>query len=304
MTSKEKKLHKSNPSAFKLHYTYRSFTMEFTPLQKQQPVKPKVDLAKIYSSPETLGLILTYYVNYGMSARRTAAVMLDVHNLKISHQTVLNYANALSPLFNYFVGNYPYKLSNKFCGDETYIRIKGKWHYLCFFFDAVSKIILAHPISKQRDHQLAITAINDLLTKLDEIPADLELIVDGNPIYLLAQQFFAKHDLNFDVKQVIGLTNEDDVSKEYRPLKNIIERLNRTYKTSYRNFFGFGSFNGAQNFTTLFVAFFNFLRPHSALDGNVPVMLDELNSAPSMPARWLKLIKIAQNFVIDKQQHA
>lgn len=309
MTKDEKKLYKSNPEEFKLHYIYRSFKVDFVPLSKEQPDKPRIDLSRIQSSKETLGLVLTYYINYGLSARSTSAVMKDVHNISISRQTVLNYATALKPLLEYFNKQYPYELSDQFCGDETYLRVKGKWHYLCFFFDSVKKILLAYPISKHRDTMLAIVAINDLLTKLDDIPdsADkahqLELIVDGNPIYNLAQQFFAEKGVHFDIKQVIGLANNDGdhVSKEYRPLKNVIERVNRVYKTNIRHFFGFGSMTGAEAFTTLFVTFFNFLRPHSALDGYVPVMLDELKGIQNMPMRWIKLLDIAQNFAIKAQ---
>jgi transposase-like protein len=307
MTKDEKKLYKEHPEEFKLHYIYRSFTIDFVPLSKDQPDKPKVDLSKIHSSEYTLGLVLTYFVNYGMSARATSAVMKDVHNIKISRQTVLNYSTALKPLLDYFNKNFPYELSGQYCGDETYVRIKGKWHYLCFFFDAVKKIFLAYPISKNRDTKLAIEAIDDLLSKLPEVPNQpedsdkLKLIVDGNPIYLLAQQFFAENRIHFDVKQVIGLTNKDATSKEYRPLKNVIERVNRAYKTNIRHFFGFGSMNGAESFTTLFVSFFNFLRPHSALDGNVPVIIDGLVDAQDMPARWIKLIKTAQNFALTGQ---
>jgi transposase-like protein len=303
MTKEERLLYEEKPFEFKLHYIYRSFTLNLVPLVKDQLIRPKVDLSKIYASPEVVGLILTYYVNYGLSARTTSAIMKDIHNITVSHQTIRNYASALKPLFEYFNANFPYELSNSFCGDETYIRVRGKWHYLCFFFDTVKKIILAHPISKHRDHILAITAINDLISKLPEIPDNLELVTDGNPIYLLAQQFFAQHNINFDVKQVIGLTNKDEVSKEYRPLKNVIERLNRTYKTAIRHFFGFGSIQGAENFTTLFVAFFNFLRPHSALDSNVPVIIPELLDAQTMPAKWIKLIQYAQNFALTPQLH-
>ena len=103
------------------------------------------------------------------------------------------------------------------------------------FFDAVKKIILAYPVSRNRDTQAAILAIDEVLTKFKEVPEDLTIVVDGNPIYLLAQQFFvAQHGISFDIKQVIGLTNEDPVSAEYRPLKQIIERLNRTFKGNYR----------------------------------------------------------------------
>lgn len=40
--------------------------------------------------------------------------------------------------------------------------------------------------------------------------------------------------MDFDVTQVVGLTNEDPVSKEYRWLKQVVERLNRTFKFSYK----------------------------------------------------------------------
>ena len=62
----------------------------------------------------------------------------------------------------------------------------------------------------------------------------LKSVADGYTAYKLAQQPFALHDMHFDVTQVIGLTNDDTVSTEYRWLKQIIERLNRTFKFSYK----------------------------------------------------------------------
>lgn len=109
-------------------------------MSKESPELPKVDISQIHSSSHTLGLILTYYVNYGLSSRRTAAIMKDVHQLDISHQTVLNYAEAVGSLVKPFVDDYPYELFGYFCGDETYLKVQGKWQYLFFFFDAVKKI--------------------------------------------------------------------------------------------------------------------------------------------------------------------
>ncbi|MBL5774981.1 DDE-type integrase/transposase/recombinase, partial [Bacillus sporothermodurans] len=264
MSSKEKKQFKKDPQSFKLRYIFRQFHIDFQPLSKNSPELPVVDLSRIYASPHTLGLILTYHVNYGLSARRTAAIMQDVHGVTISHQTILNYENSVALLLKPYVDHYPYELSDQFCGDETYIRVNGKWHYLFFFFDAVKKIILSYRVSPNRDTASAIQAINDVLLKMEEIPENLTFVVDGNPIYLLAQHFFAQNDISFDVKQVIGLTNEDPISTEYRPLKQIIERLNRTFKGNYRSTQGFGSDHGSVSFVTLFAAYFNFLRPHAS----------------------------------------
>ena len=301
MTKDEKKRFKQDPQAFKVRYIFREFHLDFAPLVKETPVKPKVDLSRIYASPHTLGLILTYYVNYGLSARKTAALMYDVHQVKITHQTILNYANSVALITKPFIDHYPYELSNSFCGDETYIRVKGKWQYLFFFFDAVKKVILSYHVSPNRDTPSAIKAIADVLTKLKEIPKDLTFVVDGNPIYILAQHYFAQHDINFNVNKVIGLTNDDPVSEEYRPLKQIIERLNRTFKGNYRATTGFGSQAGSVSYVTLFVAFFNFLRPHTSLENQVPVIIPELKNLPHMPARWTKLIEMSQDFLVEQQ---
>lgn len=300
MSKKEKKQFEKDPQSFKVRYIFRQFQIDYQPLAKHSPKKPKVDLSRLHVSPHTLGLILTYHVNYGLSARKTAALMKDVHGVPISHQSILNYENSVALLLKPYVDHYPYELSDQFCGDETYIKVNGRWHYLFFFFDAVKKIILSYPVSPNRDTVSAIRAIDEALWKMKEIPEDLTFVVDGNPIYLLAQHFFAQHGITFDVKQVIGLTNEDQVSTEYRPLKQIIERLNRTFKGNYRSTHGFGSDHGSVSYVTLFVAYFNFLRPHSALEGKVPVVIPELKGLPNMPARWTKLIGLAQQWLVEQ----
>jgi len=300
MDAGQKALYKQSPHAFKLRYIYRKFRWGFVPLSKENDVLPVVDLPNITASPHVLGLILTYHINYGLPLRKTAALMFDVHGLKISHQTIANYCNAVAPRVKPFVDGFDYKLSDDFCGDETYIKIKGRWHYIFFFFDAAKKIILSYRVQKFRDWMSAVLAINDVLVKIKEIPKNLNLITDGNPIYLLAKQWFSQHGINFDVTQVIGLTNEDEVSKQYRPLKQIIERFNRTFKGNYKPTGGFSADFGAVSSVTLFVAYFNFLRPHSKLDGNVPVVLPELDELPNMPAKWLRLIRLSEEFIFAK----
>ncbi|KAF6511835.1 Mobile element protein [Geobacillus stearothermophilus] len=161
----------------------------------------------------------------------------------------------------------------------------------------MKKVVLSYRVSPHRDALSAIRAIDDVLRKLPSIPDDLTFVVDGNPIYRLAQHFFAQHGLPFDVRQVIGLTNEDPVSEEFRALKQIIERFNRTLKGNYRPTHGFGAEEDSVSFVTLFVAYFNFLRPYGALEGRVPVVIPELTDLPHIPARWTKLIAMAQDFL-------
>src|SRR5690554_6107288 len=298
MSKEEKKHFMKYPHVFKVRYIYREIDFDFQPLSKESPDLPKVDISGIHSSPHTLGLILTYYVNYGLSSRNVAAIMKDVHIVNISHQTVINYAYSVGYLVKPYLDNYPYELSDSFCGDETYIKVYGKWQYIFFFFDAVKKIILSYHVSPNRDTPSAIKAINDVLTKMDTIPDNLNFVVDGNPIYLLAKHFYYQQGIDFDITQVIGLTNDDPISKEYRPLKQIIERPNRTFKKSYRSRCGFKSSQGSVSYVNLFAAYFNFLRPHSALEKKGPVTVPQLINLPNIPARWTKLF-LLHHFFID-----
>ena len=59
-------------------------------------------------------------------------------------------------------------------------------------------------------------------------PQKFRFIADGYSAYPLAAQQFVEElgdSFQFDITQVIGLTNNDAVSKEFRPYKQMIERL-------------------------------------------------------------------------------
>ena len=60
---------------------------------------------------------------------------------------------------------------------------------------------------------------------------------------LVKQQFELETNKEFNLTQVIGITNEYPVSEEYRCVKQVIEYLNRTFKSSYRVTYCYGSNN-------------------------------------------------------------
>ncbi|MFD1125401.1 DDE-type integrase/transposase/recombinase, partial [Lentilactobacillus raoultii] len=240
--------YQQQPSQFKLRYTYREFEFNVRRLAEQSPVQSRVDLSRIQASPRVLGLILTYYVNYGMSAAKTAALMYDVHEVKLSRQTILNYAEAVATHLRPFLNDYPYQLSDDLVGDETYLRVKGKWHYLFYFYDVARKIILADYVTPHRTTESACIAIYQVVKRYAKIPEDLRFTVDDNPIYRVARLYYAQHeDIRFNLNIVKGLTNETEVAREHRPAKQTIERLNRSFKANYRPMGGFNSTSGSVN---------------------------------------------------------
>ena len=177
--------------------------------------------------------------------------------------------------------------------DETYVHVKGKEHYVFFFSDPIKKIITSYTIYANRDTKAAVESIYKCISKYKEIPEDLTLIADGNPIYNAAQLFFEINNIKFDLHQVIGLTNKTEDSKTYRPIKQVEERLNRTFKQNYYGTNGYGNIECANSYMVLYVAFFNFLRKHSALNNKTPVDDDLFEENTLMPDKWLKLIDLA-----------
>ena len=121
------------------------------------------NLSRIHFDSKVLGLIPTYYVNYGLGARKTALIMKQVHGVRISHQTVINYANGVSALVKDMVDHYPYKIGSVLSGDETYIKVRGKNQYVFFWSDPSSKIITSHTIYPTRDTECACRSIYDCL---------------------------------------------------------------------------------------------------------------------------------------------
>ena len=297
--SKEDKIrYNSNSNLFKLHYVYRKFNVTLPTITKDYRdfVKQPVDLSKIYSSQYVLGLCLTYHVNYGLSYRQTASILKDIHEVDISYKTVENYCKSVSPTIQALLEFYPYKLSNTIAADETYVKVSGKTAYIFFYFDTIKKIVTSYRVFEKRDSLSSIKAAYSTLSKYDTLPNTLKVISDGNPIYNVAVQYWNQNGLPFNLYQVIGLTNQDDTSREYRSQKQIIERFNRTLKYYYRPKGGFTSIDNANNYMVLFATYNNFLRVNSALDWEEPVKLPELDNISNMPNKWIELIRLASKF--------
>ena len=295
--------YKNNPEKFKLHYIYREFKIDFFKVDLYSLPKNASTLQFRKFSPHIMGLALTYLINCGMSTRATARVLREVHGVKISHTQIANYATTAAYCVKPFVDSYDYKPTNYLAADETYTKVKGSRRYVWFIMDAIKKSILGYRSSSSRDTTPCILAMRMAFDKFKKFPGKaLKFVADGYTAYKLAQQQFALHGMHFDVTQVIGLTNEDEVSTEYRWLKQIIERLNRTFKSSYKITNGYGSDDGASTHLVLFVAYYNFLRPHSYTYWKPLNEVPELEKAELMPAKWQLLIELSQQLILEKQK--
>lgn len=218
---------------------------------------------------------------------------------------VANYALTAATVIKPFVDTFDYKPSNILSADETYIKVKGIRHYVWIVMDACKKSILGYQVSDTRAVGPCILAMRMAFDKFQIFPNKmLKFIADGYSAYPLArQQFELEEDKIFDLTQVIGLTNYDEVSKEYRWVKQVVERLNRTFKSSYRVTCGYGSEDGALYGVSLWVAYYNFLRPHPYNYWRPLNEIDQLKQADNMPAKWQILISLGQQTILHMQEN-
>jgi transposase-like protein len=299
-----KDLPASDRYKYKLHYIYREFVIDFFKMDLHSLSKNATSFSFKKFNSHSMGLCLTYHVNLQLSSRKTAQALFDIHGISISHTMVTNYAMTAAAVIKPFTDTFNYNPSNILSADETYIKVKGIRHYVWIIMDACKKSILGYQVSMSRDVGPCILTMRSAFEKFKDFPGKLlKFISDGYSAYpLAAQQFHLHKNKTFDVTQVIGLTNDDAVSKEYRWVKQVVERLNRTFKSSYRTTCGYGSENGALYSISLWVAYYNFLRPHPYNYWRPLNYVDELVNAENMPAKWQLLIFLGQETIAKMQE--
>ncbi len=301
LTSEEKQMRQEGKtSQFKLRYVFREYHFSSEPLPLARPQDAPVDLNRIHHSPHTVGAVLTLTVSFGLSARMSSAAMLHLFGVRISHQSIINYAKAAAAQLSGFVDKHSPKPEGICAADETYIKVKGITRYTWFLISKLRRAICGWNLSESRKSAPALGLIYNCYGPPDDpCCQSAELVTDGLPSYgsavvaYNAEAMKRGHATVLNKHTVIGLRDLDPESEAYREYKQLVERLNRTYKFHTRLRAGFKNFDGAVALTTLFVAYYNFMRPHGALKGRPPVELECLKGRTLHPDQWVELLRQA-----------
>ena len=291
---------------YKLHYIYREFTIDFFKVDLDSLPKNASSLKFRKQNSHIMSLCLTLHINLGLSLRKTTIALRDLYNIKLSHTMVANYAKSAATVIKPFVDNFNYPSSGTMIADETYIKVRGVKAYVWLIMDYFSRSVIGYRVSDNRGVGPCILAMRMAFRRIIQLPENFKFIADGYSAYPLAAQQFSllkENPLNFNITQVIGLTNDDAVSKEFRPFKQIIERLNRSFKASYRTTCGYDNFDGANYDLTLWVAYYNFLRPHKSKSYLPLNCVGDLAMADNMPGKWQILIFLGQQTILTLQKN-
>ena len=102
---------KEDRHKYKLHYIYREFSIDFFKMDMTSLPKNASSLQFRKHNAHIMGLCLTYSVNLGLSLRKTAVALKEIHGIDISHTTVENYCRTAAALVRPFLMTYPFKKS-------------------------------------------------------------------------------------------------------------------------------------------------------------------------------------------------
>jgi transposase-like protein/rubredoxin len=208
------------------------------------------------------------------SFRNIALILRAVMNIRVSHTTISNWCTKFAPLFQ----NISLQLiptlnfnSDEWHADETVVKIRGVKYYLWLIVDSETRFVLGFHLSRHRDSPQAFSLLNSVKHL-------------GKPGAVVTDRYSA---YEVPVKAVLGVRHirvqsfRDDITN------NLIECFNKQFKAWYKTKQGFASFDSANNLISLFLFFYNFVRPHSALDGLTPAQVAGLQLPPKSKYRLL-----------------
>ena len=273
-------------------YRYRAYNFEPEKLKVSTPDKEPVNLNKSHYSSFIIAKAMDFYIGLGLSLRQSVRAIKMTWNVSLSRESIQNWSVSLAHRLAPIIPKLNLPLSGVVAIDETYIKIKGKWHYLFTAIDGNNGCLIAQHLSEHRDAKGAITILNQVINQYNG--KNFLLVTDMAPIYRVAVHA-CKVFLNTEIKhkQVKGLFKNDDNPEVYRPYKNIIERFFGTYKAHYKRHKSFSSFDGALAHITLFQLYFNYLKPHSSFDDKPPLIVKDSRGQPI--ESWSQLLNWISN---------
>lgn len=193
-----------------------------------------------------------YYLMYHLSYREISEIMND-RGITVCHTTIYRWVQEYSQIIYCL-----WKKRNKSVGDswrmdETYIKIKGKWHYLYRAIDS-SGLTLDIWLRKNRDSQSAYTFLKRLIKRFGEPRV---LVTDKAPsLYCafnrLQSDGMFVHTIHRTSKYLNNIIEQDHrpIKKRHKSYQSIrtashtikgMETIHALYKKSRRNgnLFGF-----------------------------------------------------------------
>ncbi|MDY6483211.1 IS6 family transposase [Acinetobacter faecalis] len=172
-----------------------------------------------------------WYLAYSLSLRNLEEMMAEL-GIDVDHSTLHRWVLRVTPVFNKIAAKYKNPVTQSWHIDETYIKIKGKWHYLYRAIDSNSKTV-DFLLTKRRDMQAARRFFKNAISKH---ACPIKVTIDRS-----AANKKAVESLNTGFTRLKPIT-----IRQNKYMNNRIEQDHRFIKKRVRSMLGFKSFRSAK----------------------------------------------------------
>jgi putative transposase len=188
---------------------------------------------------EIILLVVRWYLAYSLSYRDIEEMMCE-RGIRIDHSTINRWVIHYAPLLEEeFRKNYKRKVGDSWRMDETYVKIKGVWHYLYRAVDKEGNTV-DFMLSKNRD-EAAAKAFFIKAMGSSGLPEKATIDKSGaNKAALDAI------NLDFSIFALLGYSFIQIIVRQIKYLNNIIEQDHRGIKRIIKPMMGFKNFNSAK----------------------------------------------------------
>jgi len=253
---------------------------------------PDKEFEKIKANPKIVTLSMDLYYK-GLSLRDISDTIYQFYDLKISHETIRNWIMKFTIAINDYVNSLKPKVSDVWHVDEQMVKIKGKWLWSWNILDEQTRFLLANAITKNRE-------IHDARQVFQKAKG----IVDTKPEFLVTDGLFSyekaiKKEFKTDEKRFGSVKHVRLKSiRDARTHNNLIERFHNTFRERDKVMRGFKSDYTARQLIEGFKNYYNFIRPHTSLNGLTPSQVANLDLQLDRN-KWLSLLR--KSFNLEKQ---
>lgn len=249
----------------------------------------------VRSQPHTIALALDLYFR-GLSVRKVADHLAQVHGLRVGHVTVYRWVTHYSRLTAEWMDTQGAQTGTRWHMDETVVNVDGARRYLWNVLDADSRFLLATHVSKNR----SLASTRAPLKKAKEVASQRpeEVLTDGMMTYpeAIKKEFYDRsrpNEARSPHRRVPSIRAAES--------NNRIERMHGSQKERTKVMRAFDSDKGAAALAEGWRVHYNLVRTHQAL-GTTPAVAAGL--PPLVGFRWLEAIKAASREVEQGKEGA
>lgn len=237
-------------------------------------------IKKCKGNAEVITLAMDLFFK-GCSYRDIQDTLKQSFGLKIHHETVRRWINTYMAKITEYTDTLQPQVSNVWHADEQKVKLKQKegWAWDWNVMDSETRFLLANQITKERYIKDARRVFRQAKAKANKTAE--KVVTDGLQAYRKAirKEFMTYQNPKPHIRM---RTIRDEIHN------NKIERYHNTFRERDKVMRGFQNKETAEQYNKQFKTYYNFIRPHQALNGLTPAQASGIEEPREIKKLLLK----------------